>query len=164
MPRHRQQRPLRCPFCREEVERPELRFDLYTPEGSLAGACSCGALYVVDDTGRQGGQAVLDLQALAHRVVSLPRDDRWQTMARAALRDDLYAAHAAITEAVVTTTADSVDGEQRVRTWIERDPETVGRARRLLADVLGEDATGLPQLSVGLRAVRTLLTERADTP
>ena len=107
---------------------------------------------------------LLDLQALAHRVVSLPRDDRWQTMARAALRDDLYAAHAAITEAVVTTTADSVDGEQRVRTWIERDPETVGRARRLLADVLGEDATGLPQLSVGLRAVRTLLTERADTP
>ena len=29
------------------------------------------------------------------RILALPRDDRWQTMARAALRDDLYAVHAA---------------------------------------------------------------------
>ena len=106
---------------------------------------------------------LLDLAPLTQRVVSLPRDDRWQTMARAALRDDLYAAHAAITEAVVTSTPSDLDGLARARTWIDRDPETVGRARRLLADVLDEDTADLPHLSVGLRAVRTLLTERADT-
>ena len=116
---------------------------------------------------------MLDLQPLQQRVIALPRDDRWQTMARAALRDDLYAAHAAITEAVVTTTtgvagAESADpsgasaSEQRVSTWIDRDHETVARARRLLAEVLDEESVDLSRLSVGLRAVRTLLTERAD--
>jgi glutamate dehydrogenase len=89
-------------------------------------------------------------------------------MARAALRDDLHAAHAAITEAVVTTTSaaegDATDGgAQRVLEWIERDPETVGRARRLLTEVLEEEEVDLARLSVGLRAVRTLLTERAGT-
>ena len=35
----------------------------------------------------------LGLPAAAKRIVALPRDDRWQTMARATLRDDLYAVH-----------------------------------------------------------------------
>ena len=111
---------------------------------------------------------LLDLEPLQQRVIALSRDDRWQTMARAALRDDLHAAHAAITEAVVTTTSaaegDATDGgAQRVLEWIERDPETVGRARRLLTEVLEEEEVDLARLSVGLRAVRTLLTERAGT-
>jgi hypothetical protein len=36
----------------------------------------------------------------------------------------------------------------------------VARARRLLGDVLAEDEGDLSRLSVGLRAVRTLLGER----
>jgi glutamate dehydrogenase len=103
----------------------------------------------------------LGLQPLQQRVIALPRDDRWQTMARAALRDDLYAAHAAITEAVVTTTPQAEPAADRVRAWVDRDPETVSRAQRLLSDVLDEEVVDLPRLSVGLRAVRTLLTERA---
>ena len=105
---------------------------------------------------------LLGLQPLQQRVIALPRDDRWQTMARAALRDDLYAAHAAITEAVVTTTSDAAKPADRVHAWVDRDPETVGRAGRLLSDVLAEETGDLPRLSVGLRAVRTLLTERAE--
>jgi hypothetical protein len=59
-------KPLTCPFCEEAVARPQLRMDLYSAEGSLAGQCDgCGAVFVVDETGRLGGQAVLDLQALA---------------------------------------------------------------------------------------------------
>jgi NAD-specific glutamate dehydrogenase len=46
--------------------------------------------------------------------------------------------------------------------WVDRDPETVARARRLLTEVLEQQTADLPRLSVGLRAVRTLLTERAD--
>ena len=106
---------------------------------------------------------LLDLEPLQQRITALPRDDRWQTMARAALRDELSAVHAGITEAVVTTTEPG-DGHQRVATWINRDHETVARAGRLLAEVLEEEAADLPRLSVGLRAVRTLLTERAGDP
>ena len=102
---------------------------------------------------------MLDLGRLQARVIALPRDDRWQTMARAALRDDLYAAHAAITESVVAMT-DVGEPHQRVQEWVDQDPETVARARRLLADVLQDEVGDLNRLSVGLRAVRTLLGER----
>ena len=106
---------------------------------------------------------VLELASLQRKIIALPRDDRWQTMARAALRDDLYAAHARITQSVVTTTA-AGEAHSRVTEWIEADPKTMARARRLLGDVLGNDSPDLSRLSVGLRAVRTLLSERAVAP
>jgi hypothetical protein len=37
---------------------------VFTPGGCLAGRCSCGAVYAVDETGRLGGQALLDAQAV----------------------------------------------------------------------------------------------------
>jgi hypothetical protein len=37
---------------------------VFTPDGCLAGGCSCGAVYAVDETGRLGGQALLDAQAV----------------------------------------------------------------------------------------------------
>ena len=40
----------------------------------------------------------LQLARLRERVIRLPRDNRWNAMARAALRDDLYAAHASLTD------------------------------------------------------------------
>jgi glutamate dehydrogenase len=132
---------------------------------------SFAALSVVDIANRTGADLLgvmrvhlaagelFDLGRLQQRVLALPRDDRWQTMARAALRDDLYSAHAAITEAIVSTTTD--DGAaDRVAAWTSRDPDTVSRARRLLSDVLDEESGDLSRLSVGLRAVRTLLSER----
>jgi hypothetical protein len=54
-----------CVFCREPVPRPEFRLDLFSSDGSFGGRCRCGAVFVIDETGRSGGQAVLDLQALA---------------------------------------------------------------------------------------------------
>ena len=43
----------------------------------------------------------LGLPALVSRILALPRTDRWQTMARAALRDDLHAVHAQLTAQVL---------------------------------------------------------------
>jgi hypothetical protein len=37
---------------------------VFTSEGCLAERCSCGAVYAVDETGRLGGQALLDAQAV----------------------------------------------------------------------------------------------------
>ena len=47
----------------------------------------------------------LGLPDLVTRILALPRDDRWQTMARAALRDDVYAVHAQLTAQVLRDTA-----------------------------------------------------------
>ena len=43
----------------------------------------------------------LGLDRLMSRITALPREDRWSTMARAALRDDLHTAHARLTAQVV---------------------------------------------------------------
>ena len=43
----------------------------------------------------------LGLPVLLQRILALPREDRWQTMARAALRDDLHAVHAQLTAQVL---------------------------------------------------------------
>ena len=57
----------------------------------------------------------LGLPALVERIFALPRDDRWQTMARAAVRDDLYAVHQQLTAAVLSSTSAEDSAPARVR-------------------------------------------------
>src|SRR5690606_18521327 len=74
----------------------------------------------------------LGLPALVQRILTLPREDRWQTMARAALRDDLYSVHAQITTEVLATTSDDDDAATRIAAWerghhdlVERSADTL---------------------------------------
>ena len=60
----RRARQVFCPFCKESIPEPKRVMNVFTPEGCLAGRCSCGAVYAVDETGRLGGQAMLDAQAV----------------------------------------------------------------------------------------------------
>ncbi len=39
--------------------------DVFSASGCEGGRCSCGAVFVMDDGGRFGGEALLDVQALA---------------------------------------------------------------------------------------------------
>ena len=43
----------------------------------------------------------LQIARLRDMITALPRDDRWNTMARGAIRDDLYSAHAALARDVL---------------------------------------------------------------
>ena len=43
----------------------------------------------------------LGLDWLRDRIIELPRSDRWEALARAALRDDLMALHRTLTEQVL---------------------------------------------------------------
>ncbi len=47
----------------------------------------------------------LGLPALVSRILALPRSDRWQTMARASLRDDLHGVHSTLTAQVLSDTS-----------------------------------------------------------
>ena len=62
--RMRKARQILCPFCKEKVPTPRRVMTVFTPEGCLTERCSCGAVYAVDETGRLGGQALLDAQAV----------------------------------------------------------------------------------------------------
>ena len=89
-------------------------------------------------------------------VTRLPRDDRWSTLARAAMRHDVYAALSAITTSVLRTTDDSLSADERADQWAEANSERVERARTTVRAGLDRDAVDLATLSVALRVMRTL--------
>ncbi|BEP16310.1 NAD-glutamate dehydrogenase [Acidothermaceae bacterium B102] len=106
--------------------------------------------------------ALLDLDWLYRRVTELDRSGRWQALARAAARDDLYSAHAALTARVLVAltapVSDPVDAQERVQAWAdpERQPE-LGRLRDMLSDIRASGQADLAVVSVGLRELRAAL-------
>ena len=102
----------------------------------------------------------LQLGRLLERIVALPRDDRWRTMARAALRDDLHAVQAALTGEVLEATDGETKVDERIAAWQEQDSVVLDRARRTLAEILDAEHFDLATISVGLRVVRTMLRSR----
>ncbi|WP_307828109.1 NAD-glutamate dehydrogenase [Nocardioides sp. SYSU D00038] len=99
----------------------------------------------------------LGLPMLLQKIVQLPREDKWQTMARAALRDDLHAVHAQLTAQVLRGTSPEESAAARIAAWEDSDLVVVGRAAETLQQICADDQTDLARLSVGLRVVRGLL-------
>ncbi len=89
-------------------------------------------------------------------VTQLPRDDRWTTLARAAIRHDVYAALSSITTAVLQHTDDSLSSEDRTAEWAAAHSERVERARSTVRAALDRDTVDLATLSVALRVMRSL--------
>ncbi|NBE51013.1 NAD-glutamate dehydrogenase [Streptomyces boluensis] len=99
----------------------------------------------------------LSITQLMDRISALPRSDRWQSMARAAIREDLYAAHAALTADVLAVGNGTSTPEQRFKAWEEQNAAILGRAKSTLDEIQGSDAFDLANLSVAMRTMRTLL-------
>ncbi len=100
----------------------------------------------------------LGLPALVERIFALPRDDRWQTMARAAVRDDLYGVHHQLTARVLESTDASDSATTRVAAWENSEKELVDRSAATLEEICHDENAELARLSVGLRVVRGLLS------
>ena len=98
----------------------------------------------------------LEITSLRDRVTALPRDDRWNTAARSALRDDLYAAHAALARDVLQV-AGGGSPEARLARWVERNEAAVGRATQTLTEIWETDRFTMATLSVAVRAIRALV-------
>ncbi|MFJ8086436.1 NAD-glutamate dehydrogenase [Streptomyces sp. NPDC096205] len=99
----------------------------------------------------------LSITRLMDRIIELPRADRWQSMARAAIREDLYAAHAALTADVLAVGNGSSTPEQRFKLWEQRNQAILGRARTTLEEIQSSEMFDLANLSVAMRTMRTLL-------
>ncbi|WP_374774249.1 NAD-glutamate dehydrogenase [Streptomyces sp. NBC_01310] len=99
----------------------------------------------------------LDITQLMDRIIELPRADRWQSMARASIREDLFAAHAALTADVLSVGNGSSTPEERFRAWEEKNTAIIGRARTTLDEIRGSDDFDLANLSVAMRTMRSLL-------
>jgi glutamate dehydrogenase len=99
----------------------------------------------------------LQISRLRDRITALPRDDRWSTMARGALRDDLYAAHAALAKDVLKVTGPG-SPEKRLMAWAKRNESAVIRAGQTLTEIWESDTFTVSMLSVAVRAIRTLVS------
>jgi glutamate dehydrogenase len=112
----------------------------------------------------------LQLGRLRDLIVALPRDDRWSSASRSALRDDLYAAHAALTRDVLTVGASGagltgawavarINGSaaDRVATWEAQNAPAVSRAAATLAEIWESNRFTFTTLSVAVRVIRTLV-------
>jgi glutamate dehydrogenase len=97
----------------------------------------------------------LQIARLRDMITALPREDRWTTMARGAIRDDLYAAHAALARDVLTVTEPGTPAE-RLAAWERRNDSAVRRAAQTLTEIWESNAFNVATLSVAVRAVRTL--------
>ncbi|MBQ0896775.1 NAD-glutamate dehydrogenase [Micromonospora sp. U56] len=100
------------------------------------------------------------VDSLLSKISLLPREDRWQTLARMALRYDLYAALAALTAEVLDSTPDNLASNERVLQWEQSNATSIHRARRAMGE-FDESRADLAALSVLLRQIRTLVRTSA---
>ena len=98
----------------------------------------------------------LEIDWLRQRIVRLQRGDRWQTLARSALRDDLDREHALLAADVVAGSSGQSTAHAAVAGWMKENEEALGRCLDLIAGIRGLSATELAHLSVALRELRNL--------
>ncbi|MER7568390.1 NAD-glutamate dehydrogenase [Streptomyces sp. NPDC097941] len=103
----------------------------------------------------------LHITQLMDRIIELPRADRWQSMARASIREDLYAAHSALTADVLAVGNGTSTPEERFKAWEEKNAPILSRARTTLDEIQSSDAFDLANLSVAMRTMRTLLRQHS---
>jgi glutamate dehydrogenase len=106
----------------------------------------------------------LRIHWLRNHVEALPRENRWQTLARAALRDDLYSQQAELTAEILRSTVDDLPPAERIEAWVNANWEPVERTLQVLTDINASGAFGLATLSVALREIRNLITSSSTPP
>ncbi|MFZ0385712.1 MAG: NAD-glutamate dehydrogenase [Solirubrobacteraceae bacterium] len=119
----------------------------------------CGCSQPLATTVYFGIGARLGLDWLRDRIFELPRSDRWQALARAALRDDLYELHRALTRDVLSETEAAArdDGDGAIEDWLERNAAPVARAEEVLSDVRASESYDTTTLPVLLRELKNLV-------
>ncbi|MEW1783764.1 NAD-glutamate dehydrogenase domain-containing protein, partial [Arthrobacter sp. NPDC080086] len=95
--------------------------------------------------------------SLLERITKLPRRDRWQALARAALRDDLYSTVSDMTTAVLEATPAEMPAEERLVAWESKNVEQLERAKSMFDEVNALEADDMASLSVALRLLRSIV-------
>ncbi|MGH3086508.1 MAG: NAD-glutamate dehydrogenase domain-containing protein, partial [Rubrobacteraceae bacterium] len=100
----------------------------------------------------------MNLHLLRDHIDALPRDNRWRTLARAALRDDLYGQQATITSEILRSVpGDDKDASERIDAWVEANRRAVDRTIQVLRDINSSGVYDLSTLPVMLREIRNLI-------
>nr|WP_211247768.1 NAD-glutamate dehydrogenase [Cryptosporangium arvum] len=101
------------------------------------------------------------IDEMLDRISALPRADRWQALARLALRYDLYSTLDSLTREVLRRVPGDLPAEERVSRWADANADNISRALTTLG-LLAEDApSDLATLTVVLRQIRTVVRASA---
>jgi len=95
-------------------------------------------------------------------VSNLPRDDRWSSLARGAVRDDLYGVLRALTRTVLQGSEPHDDPRVRIDQWAGNNRESLTRVSQVLKNVARLENPGLAPVSVALRTLRGLVRQGAS--
>ncbi len=107
-----------------------------------------------------GIAARVHLDEILNQISALPRTNRWQTLARSALRYDLYGAMAGLTASVLQAKP-GTDPAEAVDSWAERNAAEIERIHEATAEAERSDEK-LAVLSVSLRQIRSLVETDGD--
>jgi glutamate dehydrogenase len=94
------------------------------------------------------------LQAVSH----LERGDRWHSLARLALLDDMYSSLRSLTLDVVSAGEPEETAEEKIAYWESKNQSRLGRARAALAELFESGTHDLATLSVAARQVRSMVS------
>ncbi|GAB3223689.1 NAD-glutamate dehydrogenase [Glycomyces halotolerans] len=107
-----------------------------------------------------GIAARLHTDEVLNQISALPRRNRWQTLARSALRYDMYSAMAALTTSAVQAKP-GLSPQEAVEAWYERNHDEVERIHAAVEEA-GHSSEKLAVLSVALRQIRGLVETESD--
>jgi glutamate dehydrogenase len=98
----------------------------------------------------------LGIHRLLTAVSELPRDDRWHSLARLAIRDDIYGSLRSLCFDVLAVGEPDETGEQKIAEWEHTNTSRVDRARRTLTQIYEDGESDLATLSVAARQIRAM--------
>ncbi|MBK0868165.1 NAD-glutamate dehydrogenase [Saccharopolyspora sp. HNM0986] len=99
----------------------------------------------------------LDIERLLLAVNELERGNRWHSLARLALRDDLYASLRALTIDVLRTSDPEEPAADKIAQWEATNASRIGRARTSLEEIKRSGGLDLATLSVATRQLRSMV-------
>ncbi|MFM2438483.1 MAG: hypothetical protein RLZ55_1302, partial [Actinomycetota bacterium] len=94
---------------------------------------------------------------LLSNITDIDRVDRWNALARSAMRSDLYGALAGLTARVMRGTPAGGEPSERIAAWVDANAEGQARARATLQEIADSGTPSLATISVALRVIRTLV-------
>lgn len=98
----------------------------------------------------------LGTDGLLTAVSELPRRDRWHSLARLAIRDDIYASLRSLCFDVLAVGEPDESGEEKIAEWEHLSASRVERARRTLIEIQESGNRDLATLSVAARQIRRM--------
>jgi glutamate dehydrogenase len=98
----------------------------------------------------------LGTDGLLTAISELPRNDRWHSLARLAIRDDIYASLRSLCFDVLAVGEPDESGEEKINEWEHISASRVERAHRTLTEIYESGEKDLATLSVAARQIRRM--------